>query len=383
MRDLAAARAQLDELTTRVLAQAETVMTGMSEGATSATNWWAHHTRTTRAEAHRMRRFAEGLDRHPAVRERLAEGDLRVDQAAVICEADDGLPEDVADWVPTRAVAFLLEQARDHDAKALRVLSRCLLEVIDPVAADAEEARRLEAEENAAREAASFTITDDGHGRCDGRFTLPTLHGQMLLHHLTAIALSESKQPSHAADGRVAGAKGAARPPLLGRHQLGHALMTYVETRPPETVPASGGVAATVIVTMTMDSLLGGLQAASLDTGGRISAGEARRLACRAGIIPAVLDGASMVLDLGRRRRLHTQPQRIALGIRDRGCTAAGCDAPPSLCHAHHEVPWSHDGGTSLDNGRLLCPRHHHRIHDPAFGHSIDKHGKVRFSRRT
>ncbi len=134
---------------------------------------------------------------------------------------------------------------------------------------------------------------------------------------------------------------------------------------------------------MDLDSLMGGLRAASLDTGERISAGEARRLSCRAGIIPVVLGAGSVVLDVGRRRRLHSEVQRIALSLRDGGCSAAGCDMPPALCHAHHDVPWSRGGATSLDNGRLLCPRHHRVVHDPAFQHSLDKHGKVRFARRT
>lgn len=159
--------------------------------------------------------------------------------------------------------------------------------------------------------------------------------------------------------------------------------MEYVETRPADSLPDSGGVPATVVVTMTLETLMGGLKAASLDTGGRISAGEARRLACRAGIIPAVLGGASVVLDLGRKRRLHTEPQRIALALRDGGCTAHGCDKPPGLCHAHHDQPWSTGGATNVATGRLLCPRHHRIIHDPSFQHALDKHGKVRFTRRT
>lgn len=128
---------------------------------------------------------------------------------------------------------------------------------------------------------------------------------------------------------------------------------------------------------------MGGIKA-SLDTGGRISAGEARRLARRAGIIPVVLGGASVPLDVGRKRRVHTEAQRIAMGLRDGGCTAGGCDAPSGMTEAHHdEVSWVHGGGTSVDRGRLLCPAHHRRIHDPTFQHSLDKHGKVRFTRRT
>ena len=356
----------------RVLRHAETVETGQRTGAVSATMWWAHASRTTRAEAHRAARTAEALERHATVRDALASGTLLTDQARVIVEAVDALPADVETWVPPAATAFLLEKAGEHDAKALRVLGRRLLEVIDPEAADAEESRRLEAEEARARAVASLAMSDDGHGQCHGRFTLPSLHGQMLRKHLMALASPARPSSSEESASQT-----------LSRHRLGLAFMEYVETRPADSVPSAGGVPATVVVTMELSTLLGGLKAASLDTGGRISAGEARRLACRAGIIPIVLGGPSMVLDLGRKRRFHTESQRIALAVRDRGCSAVGCDTPPGMCHAHHDIPWSHGGETDVGTGRLLCSRHHRRIHDPAFHHSLDKHGQVLFSRRT
>lgn len=369
-------RAQLDELVMRVLRHASTVGTGLEAGATSTTSWWAHATRTTRAEAHRTSRLAAALERHDRVRAALAAGGLRVDQAAVIVDAVDGLPEGVADSVPGEATGFLLERAGEHDAKALRVLGRRVLEVVDPEAADVEEARRLEAEERAARLVASFTMTDDGHGTCHGRFTVPSLHGAMLRTDLMARAAAARRQP--VADG-VRREDGR-----FSRHRLGLAFLDHLEARTVGPAPSAGGVAATVVVTMELETLLGGLKAASLDTGGRISAGEARRLACRAGIVPIVLGGPSVVLDAGRKRRFHSEAQRIAMGVRDGGCTAVGCDAPPALCQAHHdETPWSRGGGTSVEHGRLLCPKHHGLIHDSSYQHSLDKHGKVRFTRRT
>ena len=372
---LTQARAQLEELLMRVLRHADTVGAGLESGATSTTTWWAHTTRTTRAEAHRTARLAACLERHDRVRTALAAGALRTDQARVIVDAVDGLPDDVADWVPAAATQFLLDKAVEHDAKALRVLGRRLLEVIDPAAADAEEERRLAAEEAHARAIASFTMSDDGHGTCHGRFTIPSLHAAMLRKDLLARAAA-ARGPATDADG-----KGGGR---FSRHQLGLAFLDYLESRHEAPAPTSGGVAATVVVTMELDTLLGGLKAASLDTGARISAGEARRLACRAGIIPIVLGGPSVVLDAGRKRRFHSETQRLALGVRDGGCTAAGCDAPPAFCHAHHDqTPWSRGGGTSVAQGRLLCPRHHTLIHDAAYQHTLDKHGKVRFTRRT
>ena len=164
---------------------------------------------------------------------------------------------------------------------------------------------------------------------------------------------------------------------------MGQAFGELIERYPTSKLPAAGGVNATIVVTMDLATLLGGLKSASLDTGETITADQARRLACEAGIIPAVLGGQSKVLDLGRTRRFHTKAQRIAMALEQGGCTAEGCDWPPGLCHAHHEIPWGRLGGTSVEHGMLLCPRHHARAHDPHFTTTKLPGGKVAFSRRT
>jgi hypothetical protein len=138
---------------------------------------------------------------------------------------------------------------------------------------------------------------------------------------------------------------------------------------------------------MTMENLLGGLKGsqvgALLDTGETISAAEARRLACQAGIIPAVLGSRSQPLDLGRKTRFHTEPQRVAIMLRDRGCAVEGCDWPPGMCHVHHPEPWANGGNTSVENGLMICPRHHTLAHDTRYQLTAGKHGKVILSRRT
>ena len=138
-----------------------------------------------------------------------------------------------------------------------------------------------------------------------------------------------------------------------------------------------------MVVTMTLETLMGGVKAAQLDTGQRLSPGLARRLACGAGIIPAVLGGTSQVLDLGRKTRLYTEPQRVALMLQQGGCMAEGCDAPASMTHAHHARAWSKGGRTDLNNGLLLCSPHHHRAHDPTYTITQRPGGKIGFHRRT
>ncbi|MGH3332257.1 MAG: DUF222 domain-containing protein, partial [Nocardioidaceae bacterium] len=112
---------------------------------------------------------------------------------------------------------------------------------------------------------------------------------------------------------------------------LGHGLIDLLEHLPADALPQAGGMAATVVVTMTLDQLENRLGAATLDTGTPISAAQARRLAGQAGVIPMVLGGESQPLDLGRERRAFSKHQRLAMGVRDGWqCIAEGCDRPTS-----------------------------------------------------
>ena len=265
------------------------------------------------------------------------------------------------------------------DPRALRIAGRKVLEVLAPDLADAHEQALLEAEERQAAATASFSMRPDGHGSMVGRFKIPVLAAEILAKHLNAIAAPRHQR----ATGQKKPDEHATDVPVARPLRWGQAFTEYLETRGKSGTPTAGGVAATVVVTMTLDALLGAEQAATLDTGERITAGEARRLACEAGIIPAVLGGPSQVLVLGRKTRFHSEPQRIALGLQHRGCATTGCDWPPAMCHIHHKTPWSRGGKTSVTNGIPLCPRHHTLAHDNRYQLKTDKHGHVTFSRRT
>jgi len=167
-----------------------------------------------------------------------------------------------------------------------------------------------------------------------------------------------------------------------GAERMGRAFAELIERIPAKRLPKVGGLDATIVVTIDLDTLTGKLQKAGvLDTGERISPGQARRLACAGRIIPVVLNGASQVLDVGRARRLFTKAQLLAMSISDGGCVADGCDWPPWLCHGHHWIRWTDDGPTDLANGGLLCPRHHARAHDSTYELTRHPTGKVSFHR--
>jgi hypothetical protein len=137
----------------------------------------------------------------------------------------------------------------------------------------------------------------------------------------------------------------------LARHTLGCA-----QTLTPLTK-------TTMVVRMHLDTLTDGIGHARIDgIDHPISAATARRMAADAELIPAVFDGDSLPLDLGRATRLFSRAQRLALAERDGGC--ASCGQNIHYVEAHHIDWWHRDHGpTDLSNGVMLCSFCHHRVH--------------------
>ncbi|MGH8966087.1 MAG: DUF222 domain-containing protein, partial [Actinomycetes bacterium] len=144
-------------------------------------------------------------------------------------------------------------------------------------------------------------------------------------------------------------------------------------------LPSRGGQRPHLVLTMKLCDLIDGLGSATLDTGGCLSAAEARRLACDAAIVPMVLGGDSMPLDVGRQHRLATAAIRDALAQRDRGCAFPSCNRPPRYCQAHHLAHWLDGGDTKTDNMCLLCEYHHTIVHRQGWHIRLDAHSRPEF----
>jgi hypothetical protein len=156
-----------------------------------------------------------------------------------------------------------------------------------------------------------------------------------------------------------------------------------IDRIPAGKLPKTGGSDPRVVVTMDLETLLGGLRAAHLDTGHAISPGLARRLAAQAGIIPAVLGSSSEVLDLGRKARLYNRKQRLAMCVQQGGtCAVDTCDRPAAWADAHHLNPWHHGGATDLADGVLICQRHHTLADHPDYQVTRLRPGRIRINRR-
>ena len=277
-------RSQLDWLTWRVLAESGDI--AEAHGMRDAAAWLAVSTRTTTRSARRDLALARGLNRHAQVADGLASGALRAEQAKAIVDAVDALPAKVDDEVRDQARQTLLTMAREHDARDLGQLGKRILDIVAPEVGESHEADALAAEEARANAAVEMgLIEDDGTGRCRGWFTGPSSMGKMLKRQLLAFA-----NPARHDEADLKDANGNLKPL---RRRLGEAFVEYVERFPADRTPQTAGVNATIVVTMTLEQLLAGNGSALLDDGSRMSAGQARRLACEAGIIPAVLAAKS------------------------------------------------------------------------------------------
>ncbi|WP_141014948.1 HNH endonuclease signature motif containing protein [Nocardioides sambongensis] len=387
--ELVAAEAQLTELRMRVLSASGDVAD--LHGARDVAGWVASR---SNVQARRLRAEAElaaAAERWPGVTAAMATGRLTPDQARVVVRGLDALPDHLEAAVRERAHCDLVAYGTgDHsDApdtgfgpRELGVLADRILHVVAPEVADEEDARHLERLEHDAHRKTTVRIRGLGDGMSRVIATVPDHIATRLVTYLDAYT-----SPRHA------GAHTREQNPDLERlpraRALGHAFCALLEHLDPASLPDHGGDATTLVVTIDHDHLTRSLGVAELldagdtDQSGRISAAQARRLACTAKILPAVLGGKSEVLDLGRAQRLFSPAQRKALRLRDRTCRAEGCTVPATWCEAHHLDPWSRGGRTDLADGVLLCNFHHHREHDPGYVTTRLPNGAHRYHRRT
>jgi hypothetical protein len=299
----------------------------------------------------------------------------------VIVRAGQAVPDGVTAEELATCEEALVHRAERMKPTALRRAARRLLDPVNRRLADEHQETQLRESERQAERETWLVLGDNGDGTWTGKFTLPELHAQTLLARLEALSaprrFTRDRRTGDLQDSAMSGVGGHNRSEALGL-----ALAELIEHLPVDGHGRSGRSSYSLVVHVSEEQLRAGAGAAVLETGAEVSIQEARRLACNAGILPLVLDGRSVPLDLGRAQRLFTRHQAIALSARHQSCAADGCDRPFAWTELHHLRPWSADGPTDLDNAIPLCGFHHRRIHDDHYTVARAPDGALRFTHR-
>lgn len=326
---------------------------------TPMSSWLTVSGNLSRRESAGLLHNARALAGHPVVGEAAVAGRIGSSHARAITGVMAGLEDRLDENQRRQAELKLVELAGQLDADRLaRAAGQVLAEVV-PQEADELLERKLQDEVERAHRSRSLRFFRDGRGsvRFDG--SLPRVDAEAWLALLDAHAESQRRTALEERDPLAQS--------LTPEQRRADALIGMIRQHSvTRQAPSSGGDRPRVHVLLDYDRLLRDAAGAGLIAEDeQLSAGELRRLCCDAELLPAVLNGRSEVLDVGRASRLVTPAIRAALTVRDRGCVFPGCQARPAVCEAHHIKPWWAGGTTSTTNLVLLC-HHHHALVEPA-----------------
>ena len=421
---------RLEAVKLSMIAVAERSRIAVRTGSANTAAWVSHATRSGSGVAAGQVALATALDSGlDATRAALAEGAVSSRHAAIIADAMSSLPSALEADERERVELSLVRQARQLEPSRLRQAATMALAAAEKSAAEvaAHQERVLQDQERRAYAAARFTMHHRGDGTSSGSFLVPTGAAQVLqkvLRSMTAPRRDRLGGPEDATSNSTRVVRGADWDSLAWAEKQGRAFTDLLEHLPTDGL--TGKVASTIVVTMTAEQVLGAARVAEMtgkaanavvsdapvvpgaavvsdapvapdaaiadvgaarcDTGHLHSTGEARRLACNAGIMPLVLGGPSVPIDLGRGQRLFSYHQRTVLATVYDECAAIGCDRPYAWSELHHLTPWSAGGRTDLKDAIPLCGHHHRRMHDGAFQSRVTVNDRgvksVAFTRR-
>jgi len=387
---------QLGAVRARLLARVEADGRWSVDGsARSFPEWVARRGGSSVGAARRETALGHLLDEAaPAAGAAVVTGEMSLEHAQVISRhaaSSDARRAALASDRPDRNAAFLVDAARRMGVDDFARLVRRWAAAVDTQAHEHEHAAALERE---------YLRITPRPGGVDLQGFLAAENAETLRTALRAVAGVPAADDVRTPERRRAAAlTGLARTVL--DHGLGGAGKALVRPHllvhvPFETFAAlaadgegavdgtgtmdgAGAAADRVPVLENRDGSLGA--PAELDDGTALPLSALARMACDAQITRVVMDPAGQPLDVGRAQRTYTGPQRSAVIARDRTCRYPGCSAPPVLCEVHHITWWSRRGGTSVENGILLCSYHHHLVHRRDISITRASDGAFRFSR--
>ncbi len=339
--DLLEARERLEAEVLRCVGEWDAAGAWAEDGACNPVAWLTHQSRLTREDAVKLVRSARLVRDHDQTRQALADGSVSTAHVDLLARAARHRED-----VYAQHEDVLIGTAASTSPEPFRKVVQQWRVVADQQIADSE------ANALYLRRHLRLWRTFPGAQAIDGR--LDPEGGAMVSAALAALDHPDSKD--------------ADLPPRTRAQRLADALVEMA-AHSLACKHSRGRSPVGLDVIVDIDTLAG---EAPSPVGGRseiahvgpVAPRTIQRLACDSAIGRVIMRGKSEVLDLGRRSRVPSEPQRRALVLRDGGCVWPGCRRPPEWCDAHHLVPWTDGGTTDLENLVLLCRRHHVACHE-------------------
>jgi len=308
--------------------------------APTAGEWIRHNCKTTRSVAYDCINVGEQLPGLPKCAEAVATSEIGFAHLSVIARTSSALVK--ADQESALIEDDVLARARESSAGRLWHYCMRLRHALDPEGVAREQ--RIAVEERRLQ----FSVWDDGSVIISGQ--LDPIGGAAL-----RTAIEPLAQPMGQGDDRCLERRQGDAIVELATHSLDAGLVPQHASQRPH-----------LQVTTTLETLQGlpGSPAADMEFSLPIASPTVQRLACDASIARVVFGPESVVVDVGRARRVVSASTRRALNARDQYCQWPGCERTASFTAAHHFVHWTQGGATDLANLTLLCHRHHWMVHE-------------------
>jgi hypothetical protein len=326
-------RNQLDAAICRHLQVVDVDETTVADEARSTRSWLVEAQRVNPGEATKRMRVARALPAHPYLEKCFAAGEISLEHANAVVKATSAVASEFRGIIETT----LVDIARHCPPHELGdEIEKLLIASGAEPGGDEAHVKRMN------RRGLRIARTFNGMRSVSGML-MPEVAEAL------EIALGVLSQKNGEDDARTHEQRQHDAVGELANHFLAH-----------EDLPAVNGERPRVVVTIDYDSLVTGLRDAwgRLPSGATVSPTTARRLACDAEIIPAVLNARGDVLDIAVSSRSFSTAVRRAAWIEQGGkCAFPGCRRPPVDCH--HIVWWSKGGPSTLDNAAWLCAFHH------------------------
>lgn len=277
---------------------------------------------------------------YPAVAAAQAAGDISERHARIVVDTVENLPDEPRHEHGAALEEELVRRAVEFDPRQLGKLAQRVRACYDPDGpvpdvAYRERSRFLDVRQRV-----------DGSAQVHGELTAECAERMLVLFDALAAPRPET---DGIRDERNAGQR---------RHD---ALLDALGTvQRADLLPSTGGVSATIVITMSNEAYRTGCGLATTAHGALIPAKDALRWAGGdLQLLGVVIDRMRGITAYSSKQRLFSPQQRLVMAARDGGCTFPGCEAPPGWCQVHHLREHATGGSTSVDNGALVCGSDH------------------------